>query len=121
MTAEIATGDATVITGQTATATLTVSNSSATDVNVLGIVPWAYRGSTTQPAPVQFGTPRLSVATAVVAAGGSTAYEIAIRFLTPRVGSDATVDVGATVHCADGSVIQPAIVAFTVTKDLPYA
>lgn len=116
MTATIAVLPTTVVVNAPATVTLTVSNSSATDINMTGIKPTAlYTGAPkNDPAACALGVPELSAgATILVPAGSTLTFQWQVVFFA-KSGST-TYDLGAECNSQDGSVFRPTVCTITVT------
>jgi hypothetical protein len=123
MTATITCAPDPVQIGQKVTATITVSNSGASSVNVTGIRLYAnYTGGTLAPqTSVAYGQPNLSAgATVSVAASGSTIFPVDLVFFAPSTGllsdGNGTYDVGAQITSSDGSVFHPTADTITVNN-----
>lgn len=123
MTATISCSPDPVQVNQQVTATITVSNSSGSSVNVTGISLYAnYTGDNLQPhVSVAYGTPNLGAgATVAVAASGSTIFPVNLTFFAPSTGllsdGEGTYDVGAQITSSDGSVFHPTADTITVNN-----
>lgn len=108
---------------QKVTATITVSNSGASSVNITGIRLYAnYTGDSLAPhVSVAYGQPNLSAgATVSVAASGSTVFPVDLVFFAPSTGllsdGNGTYDVGAQITADDGSVFHPTADTITVNN-----
>lgn len=123
MTATISCAPDPVQINQKVTATITVSNSGSSSVNVTGIRLYAnYTGGSLNPAvAVNYGQPNLSAgATVAVAASGSAIFPVDLVFFAPSTGllsaGNGTYDVGAQITSSDGSVFHPTADTITVNN-----
>lgn len=123
MTATISCAPDPVQIGQKVVATITVSNSSGSSVNVTGISLYAnYTGDSLAPhVAVAYGNPDLGPGTTVsVAASGSTIFPAELTFFAPSTGllsaGNGTYDVGAQITSSDGSVFHPTADTITVNN-----
>lgn len=114
MSATISLSPSAVQINQKITATITVSNSGSSSVNVTGIRLYSnYTGGSGAPqTAVAYGQPNLSAgATVSVAASGSTIFPVDLVFFAPSTGllsdGSGTYDVGAQITSDDGSVFHP--------------
>lgn len=117
MTCTISLGAATLIASQSTQATLTVSNSGASAVNVLQVSPTANATGalTNDTPPVALGLPFVGPgAVVIVPPSGSIAFSFGV---TPLASSGSgTYSIGAVVNCSDGSVISPTAATLTATS-----
>lgn len=124
MSASIAVSSATAKAGQTVNALMSVSNSGAADVLVMGIEPSTVpNGLTAQTCAVAQGRPALGGAfNQVVAAGGSATFGWALVFHAPTTSeglaepASLVYSVGATLYSNDGSVTEATPATVTVTN-----
>jgi hypothetical protein len=125
MTASVALSTSTPVPEQPFTVTLTVSNSGAASVNVIGIIPIVEpTGVLVRSVAASSGLPALGPNYAVaVAAGGSTNFVWSDAIHSPRAagltsGTSQAYDIGALVACSDGSLISATIATATVSAVL---
>jgi len=124
ITAAIALSDATLTSGMSATATLTVSNSASAAVLVTGIQPTVTpAGLTSQSVAVAVGQPMWGAAfPQSVAALGSTKFSWPVTPNAPTAGYGLAMpatfvyDVGATVYTNDGAITTATPATLTVTN-----
>lgn len=123
MTATISLSPSTATVNQEVVATLTVSNSGGSTVNVTSIDPTASQTSAVAAAlacsPVGFqtslsgsGGPKVSVP---VAGSGSTIFVFSYKFFAPSTNSS-TYSCSAVIASDDGSVFAPSAATVTVNK-----
>lgn len=123
MSATISVSPSTAKVNQEVVATLTVSNSGGSAVNVTSIDPSAFQTSIGAAAkacsPVGYQTSLSGVAgppiRVSVAASGSTIFVFSYKFFAPSTNSS-TYDVGAVVTSDDGSVFSPTAATVTVSN-----
>lgn len=125
ITAVVTVNPSTAYINQNVVATLTISNSGLSDVNVTGISPLAYFTGTSNPDKVAGGCAlggtqsQQSGANVVVPASGSLVQTFNVVFFAPSTrpvysGGGGTYDVGATVYTNDGSVTAATVATVTV-------
>lgn len=121
ITASVALADTTLLSGQIAAATLTVSNSGGSDVVVTGIAPKVTPSAGAYAlGACPFGGP----VSAVVAASGSRDFYFNVLAHAPQVSnpnvSPATLDyvIGAVVYTNDGSITDASTATLTSSPDL---
>lgn len=127
MSATISVSPSSVQINQKITATVTVSNTGASSVDVQGIRLYAkYTGGGNAPqTSVAYGQPNLSAgATVSVAASGSTAFPLDLVFFAPSTGllsdGDGTFDVNAFVQTSDGSYFSCDAVALASVDQITF-
>lgn len=108
MTATLALSSASVYINQTVVATLTVSNSDASSINMFVVTPYAYKTGdvAAHPAPCALGSLPLSAGTAITVPGsGSLVLKFnVIPFASTGSG---TYSIGAHCGSSDGSRFKP--------------
>ncbi|GEM_PF-5355794 len=121
ITATISLSATTISKQQKTTATLTVSNSGGSAINVTGIQPRAYLTGSSPPEPVgaAIGVPALGPGMNVsVPASGSLVFSFDYTFAAPSTGANGqgsgTYSCDAVVYTADGSVTVPTAATVTV-------
>ncbi len=124
ITAAITITDSTLDPAQPATATCTITNSGATAVNVLSVVPYAVPTTgSVQTISMALGVPPLGPGMTVAVAGssGTLAVPFGVVAHAPQSGAGlgnptrSTIDIGATVSTSDGSVVAATVQTVTVT------
>jgi len=120
MTATISLSPSTVQINQQINATITVSNSGGSAVNVTSIqMQSKFTGGSQENVGCAFGSPNLGPAAATsVAASGSTVFPVPLVFFAPSTGpigtGSGTFDVGCIIQSSDGSVFSPTAATVTV-------
>lgn len=127
LSSSIAISSSSITVGQVLNATLTVSNSSGTDINIMQILPKV--NFTGNPVPmdgssVAYGNIPLSQGfNNVVPAGGSAkflfSYSIYAPSLKPDDSGSGTYDVGCLILANDGEQLSPTPATVTVAPVLP--
>lgn len=122
LSATLALSSATVVINKSVTATLTVSNSAASAVNMLSIRPYAYKTGDNKDdeAPVALGVVPLSSGNIISVPGLSTqTFQFQV---TPQKGSGTgTYSISAIIWAQDGSTFSPASAATLTAYDIANA
>jgi len=122
MSATIALSSTKVAVNQKLTATLTISNSGATNVSVTSVQPITnYTGGPQEPVgcalgdvPTGPGYPQIVVASGTLA----VPFDVVFFYQSTGVagGGSGTYDIGALIQTSDGSVFKPTAATATVTN-----
>ena len=121
ITATITLNHSSITVNQVSIATVTVSNSGGSAVNVLAITPVCTVTATGQPATGSIGVADLGPGTTVaVPAAGSLTFAFGVAFPAPSNGllgtTGGTYKVGCLVSSADGSNVAPTAATLTVSN-----
>lgn len=124
MSATISLSPTTVQVNQQVNATLTVSNSGGSAVNVTSVVPTAlFTGAPTYEDGQAVGVGQVNIgpgSNVSVSAGGSLVIPFSLNFFAPSTGllsaGSGTFSVGAVINSSDGSIFSPTAATVTVNN-----
>lgn len=114
LSASIALSSSSVGIGKAVTATLTVTNSAASAVNMLSIVPYAFKtgDSVDDGAPVTLGVAPLTAGN-TVSVPGSSSLDFKFQVIPNKSSDTGTYSIGAYCYAQDGSMFKPTVATLT--------